>query len=855
MTRPINERQALWDDFLTRWPLETLGEMTLPQYATAGDKDCFVYWLETATEDLGSIWGGSAFKFGIYSRKNQVDKTSKRPIHYDAQYAWAAKYGETRETAFTAVRDIIVEVASAARAGNLAAVEDADLGNATKWKIAFLYQDRVQPSIVPVFSRESLETLFGPRKPGTPHKTCAQMQAALAAERGERALLAYGDELWARVETVESAKLTSEQALALLQDSDRFKATMAPAQKIAGFRNSDGLELALIRETATPTFFLTPGDWLKPARGYLVSDPVLYTADRERNSGLATHAPSLALGHPAASVKVASRADLLKLLDAYDDPEGSSATDSPVPPLPMPSALTMPKPPLNQIFFGPPGTGKTYTTVDAALKVLDPTFLAAHVGDRVALKARFDALVKDRRVRFVTFHQSFSYEDFVEGIRATTETDDEATSGAIRYRVEKGVFAELCQDAKRNRQLEAKIGVRSAARVWKISIKDANASDHTRQYCLTHGEARIGWAEAGDLRNANLADPALKLGPKDQASLLNFAHEIAVGDVVVCLSSTSSICAVGVVSGDYEYAAQVPQGVRSDYVHRRPVHWLTTGIDFNILPLNKGVQLTQQTVYPLSRVDWPDLLQALKAEGVTLADVPTTLDPTPEPYVLIIDEINRGNVSRIFGELITLIEPSKRAGADEGLEVVLPYSRQPFSVPANVYLIGTMNTADRSLAGLDVALRRRFVFREMPPRPDLLDAVTVAGISVGQLLRTLNQRIEALLDRDHCLGHANFMALRAEPKIELLAAIFRNQVLPLLQEYFFEDWQRIQWVLNDHRKPAKAFQFVQARPQDTASLFGDDVNVSRSRQAWLINDIAFDHPESYLGVMDHTAAA
>ncbi|MEE3591218.1 AAA family ATPase, partial [Pseudomonas aeruginosa] len=129
-------------------------------------------------------------------------------------------------------------------------------------------------------------------------------------------------------------------------------------------------------------------------------------------------------------------------------------------------------------------------------------------------------------------------------------------------------------------------------------------------------------------------------------------------------------------------------------------------------------------------------------------------DSNSTARVLIIDEINRGNVSRIFGELITLIEQSKRAGAEEALSVVLPYSKQRFSVPQNVYLIGTMNTADRSLAGLDIALRRRFEFREMPPRPELLDDVRIGGLNVGQLLRTMNQRIEVLLDRDHCLGHA-----------------------------------------------------------------------------------------------------
>lgn len=217
--------------------------------------------------------------------------------------------------------------------------------------------------------------------------------------------------------------------------------------------------------------------------------------------------------------------------------------------------------------------------------------------------------------------------------------------------------------------------------------------------------------------------------------------------------------------------------------------------------------------------------------------------------VLVIDEINRGNISRIFGELITLIEPSKRAGASEALEVVLPYSKKPFSVPQNVYLIGTMNTADRSLTGMDVALRRRFVFKAMPPRPDLLDGVEVEGICIDRLLTVLNQRIEALLDRDHCLGHAYFMPLRQTPTLTKLAEIFSNQVLPLLQEYFFDDWQRIQWVLNDHRKP-ETLQFVIARGVEVDELFGREVNVTSSPKAWTVNYDAFQYAESYLCVID-----
>jgi 5-methylcytosine-specific restriction endonuclease McrBC GTP-binding regulatory subunit McrB len=273
--------------------------------------------------------------------------------------------------------------------------------------------------------------------------------------------------------------------------------------------------------------------------------------------------------------------------------------------------------PLNVIFFGPPGTGKTYTTVERAVEVCDPTFAGAKT--REDFKKRYQELLAAGQVVFTTFHQSYSYEDFIEGIRAETTED-----GSINYVIKSGIFKQLCEKAT---------------------------------------------------------------------------------------------------------------------------------------------------------------------------------EATDKKFVIIIDEINRGNISRIFGELITLIEESKRDGASEAMRAVLPYSRdkenQPvyFSVPNNVYIIGTMNTADRSLAGLDLALRRRFDFKEMMPDVATLRGLKVNGIEIDKLLTVINQRIEVLLDREHTIGHAYFIGLNNTSTISDLAAIFKNKVIPLLQEYFYEDWEKINMVL------------------------------------------------------------
>lgn len=226
-----------------------------------------------------------------------------------------------------------------------------------------------------------------------------------------------------------------------------------------------------------------------------------------------------------------------------------------------------------------------------------------------------------------------------------------------------------------------------------------------------------------------------------------------------------------------------------------------------------------------------------------------------QPYVFIIDEINRGNISKIFGELITLIETTKRDGMGaEAADAILPYSGEAFSVPSNVYILGTMNTADRSIALMDTALRRRFNFEEMMPDPSVIDGIKIESLDVATMLRTINTRIEYLYDREHTIGHAFFTKLRDNPSLEVLAEIFRNNVVPLLQEYFYEDYEKIQLVLGDNDKSSDAYKFILDKKVNENEIFKKSPQLDLHEKTYAIQEDAFYNIRSYLEITEVSKA-
>ena len=484
----------------------------------------------------------------------------------------------------------------------------------------------------------------------------------------------------------------------------------------------------------------------------------------------------------------------------------------------------------NIILCGTPGTGKTYSTVLYAVSIIDEKpFDAIKAEDYSTVFARYLKYKEDGLVAFTTFHQSFGYEEFIEGIRPVVSAEENAETGRdIEYEVHDGIFKSFCDKAGTpiSGGTSVDLGFGKNPSVWKVSL-EGTGDNPTRTECLKNNHIRIGYDSYGE------TPPDIYEKGDNGRNILNaFYYKMQIGDIVFSCYSNKTIDAIGVITGEPEWHDEYEH-----YKRLRNVKWLVKDINEDIFDLNAQRLMMQPSVYKLS-VSVTDALQILRKVKPSLF-TPRVKIPN---RVFIIDEINRGNISKVFGELITLIEPTKRIGAKEQLRATLPYSGQSFGVPDNVYLIGTMNTADRSIALIDTALRRRFSFVEMQPDSATLKDVLVDGIDISEMLDTINKRITVLLDREHTIGHSYLLPLKSDPTLERLAAIFENTIVPLLQEYFYDDYEKIQLVLGDNQKPDDSTRFI-VRRNDAVKLFGNaDIDFP---EYYEINNEAFKRIDAY----------
>ena len=824
----FKKQYQLWDEFIGLWPLSELSKMTLEQYTKAGAKDTFTYWLEfrLAGIGMGSIAGGSAFKFGVFSRKDTDSKPSDSKLSYSDTYAWYSSLGNTAEAAFEQVLDQVQQIAKLAAQGDVDGVEKLPyLGSATKWKIAFHYQNRQSPVMVGILTKPSLEVFLGGigTKLGIDPSMATLQKAAVIRRPADLGILEFGRQIWEEwsrknlviwklshgdqpFTSAERQQLLDDQLVAVHRDTGKEqgkKFVEAPLGALFFLCHGNSPQrIGQFTSTAVPS---KKGDgWLQ--RSYRVLKVAQrtdrYTANSKYWSPQGNSTFSQVGSHDMPEFESTllkhyfgiDLAELAAIVDEPVDADGTNIGNSGHPSEKEGMDSESRGQPFNRIYYGPPGTGKTFQLSrllkldyeQAMTSVSTEEWRSQVIAEKIAIlkwwegsaaalyelggKAKVNELAEHRFIKAMVAANASN-----RNVRQTlwrtlqNHTVDESTTVKMKKRLSPAIFD------------------KSVDSVWHFAGEWKDACEDLIELVDQLG---VGHQDAGAVQRYSFVTFHQSYGYEEFVEGL---RPMLDGDVE---------------SGEIQY--EIRSGVFKE--------------------LCRKARLA------------PD-----------------------QRFAMVIDEINRGNISKIFGELITLIEPDKREGAEHCISVTLPYSGEFFSVPANIDIIGAMNTADRSLALLDTALRRRFDF--VPLMPDARDEpgaplhnlrVTFEDkfIDIPRMLAAMNERVEALYDRDHGIGHAYFTTLKnvadGEDRFVALKQVFRNRIVPLLEEYFFEDWQKIRLVLADNQKP-DALRFVnetQDHEIDLTRLFGGDhgLDAFTTKRRYAVQEAAFTNPDAYIRI-------
>lgn len=436
----------------------------------------------------------------------------------------------------------------------------------------------------------------------------------------------------------------------------------------------------------------------------------------------------------------------------------------------------------NIVLYGAPGTGKTYDVPELAVRLCDPAFMATEPS-REKIVSRYNQLKTEKRIAFTTFHQSLDYEDWIEGLRPVVNEN-----GQVTYEIESGIFKKLCEEAERPVVKDKQVGISDNAVIWKVSLAGTGDND-VRRECMENNHIRIGWDGYGPVISDE-TDWSVYNGEGKQI-LDAYINKMKIGDIVMSCYSSQTIDAIGVVVGDYEFEDKFP-----NYKRVRRVNWLVKNINENIVEMNDGKTMTLGTVYRLNSITLDNVKSILEKYNTS-----SKMEENDKAYVMVIDELNRGNVSKVFGELITLLEADKRKGRINAESVVLPYSKKAFHIPNNVYLIATMNTADRSLGSLDYAIRRRFAFIAEKPfglevegfNEELFELVSSLFVKnfdeykesswdLTMKLEPADTLSEEYKPEDVWIGHSYFLMQDEEGEDNTTNRLL-YEIIPLLEEY------------------------------------------------------------------------
>lgn len=723
----------LKESFLQEWPLSRIQNMALDEYTNL-DKTSFCYWLEAKTHDLGSIWGGSSYKFGIYKRRDISTIITVDNRITDGEYAWFQKYGATKETAFQTVKDIIISIIVNAQNNTLENIDSIDLGDAYKWKIAFLYGNF---NGVNIFKNESLFEAAQSLGYNEISKNYADLNRfILSKKKPEEDYFDFTAELWKKTTLANAKKywiyapsenaskweeFYEEDIMGLgwdgLGDLDNYstkKEIQQKLQELYGNKSDKKNDT-----TANYEFHkvIKEGDIIIVKKGVsellgygeVVSE---YYYDESRSTYQKCRRVDWKLRgnwKVGFSLPVKTLTDVTKY-PAYDKNynkyyeellaimEGSKTVNS------SQDNILNYDAPLNQILYGPPGTGKTYKTILEAAKIVTGN---ENISYDDALKVFNDNL--HNQIEFITFHQNYSYEDFIQGLRPDTENGTNLT-----FEKKDGVFKRIADRALKN--LNASKNPESVKKEFDIVF-----------------QGLIQPLNDGDLQE-------IEIKMKKSSFFIT-----EVGEKSIAFRKNI---------GNSEHTLSI-NSLRKMY---------DKGINDLILG---GLQPYYNPILDI-------LLEKGKSKVTSVSK---------NNYVIIIDEINRANISRVFGELITLIEEDKRSHGKIPMHVTLP-SGDSFIVPSNLYIIGTMNTADKSISLLDIALRRRFEF--VPMYPNSL----IEGVNSPTVLETINAEIIKRKGHDFTIGHAYFMGDNYT-----LEKTINNKVIPLLLEYFMNDVKEVTTIL------------------------------------------------------------
>lgn len=904
------------EDFLKIWSIDKLKSMTLDEYTNL-NKTSFCYWLEAITTDVGSVWGGSAYKFGIFKRRDLESDNYNDKRKSDGEYAWYGKYGSTKSEVFENIRGIILNIATTSQLNELEKIDKIDLGDAIKWKIAFLYGDF---NIVNIFNQKALNHCAKQLGYDGKSRKYAALNQYILSKKGDKEFFEFTKELWDDFDKKNSVAVEFEKWLKENSDIDSRKVSSylkaidilrnhfnisiyvetdvdilqelyedlkshqketngkyyyekANSYGVGGFYSAaiknyiefvntkssitktdedESRLIALLKEIGhhdAEVFYSLMETVLTKLSIKEGDTRICYSLPKTKLIGLTIGQKYCVIVKRKNKQNTYSYFDTTKNEDNWLKEVGSveelsnhletiltSATNelqktaktgyTNYSSLFLEKSLfnieykksifkkafnerttTTPRnmnPKLNQILFGPPGTGKTFNTVNHAVSIINPLFDLSQGRD--AIKREFDKFVENGQILFTTFHQNMSYEDFIEGIKPVTK------EGKVTYEIKDGLFKQIC-----NKALLANINDKK-----QTLVSQYNDFDSVYEKYVENVEERL----SGIDEDEKLKLPLKSKGYYTEIKSVNTEHEyfltrggkansnakVRKDRLRLLFNKFESIEDIKEVSTDIRSVGS-GLGWSSNYY----------GVFKDLKEFEKQIDKSDTD----NQIDYNDY-EKIKS-FLASVDAPEEFSSIADRFVIIIDEINRGNISQIFGELITLLEDNKRLGKKEALKLILPYSKSRFGVPPNVFVIGTMNTADRSIEALDTALRRRFSFKEMQPQHDLIKEVgrlkstngVIENISVIEVLKTINDRIEKLIDKDHKIGHSYFLNINS---LKELKQVFSDKVIPLLEEYFFGDLGKIGLVLGGSFISKSAKEHVKfARFEDYDSSIANDL--------------------------------